>query len=667
MRVKALLSAVLGLMVLAVFAVAPASAAAPPLSAFARLPAIEQAVISPDGSRVALLGGPPGERIIFLAPVDGQDSVTVKLGQAWVQEITWIGNAYIVVNFSMLDKGTNLSNGQAYAYALNRNVVIDMQGKLVSSLLANTEWSRYALSQPVLRGLAQPAPTAFVWGLELSSNVLVNNTDTRLDRTTSDLIAAVWAVDVRTGKGVIVEKGGPTTSSWELDSKGEARVRWDYDGLSDELAVLARPKGKAGWTRLNLGDGDDALDFLGYSDPEDAVYLSGGQGDSVRLIRRSLADGSETPIQVDGAPRAISLIWDPYRIAPVAIVSQNDKASYQWLEPGLGAVQAKLSKAFAGKGVYLASWSEDRTRVVVRVSAPNSPPGWYLFDTKTNQASSLGDSYPELAGAALGTTTWITYKARDGKEISAYLTLPPGLAPGAKPPLIVFPHGGPAARDTYDFDWWVQAMATRGYAVLQPQFRGSSGFGEAFEKAGYEQWGGKMQDDLIDGVQALAGQGVADARRVCIVGASYGGYAALFGASVYPSVYRCGASVNGVSDLAQLFGSRSRAFGRDAAMVNALETMMGDPRAKAEAYRLASPVFRVTRQAAPILLIHGENDTTVPIQQSRSMQRALKANGFTGDLVVLKDDDHHLSSTASRQLMLESLFAFLDRWLPVGA
>ncbi len=665
-RVKAVVSSALGLLALALLCVSTATAAPPPVSAFARLPAIERAEISPDGSRVALLGGPSGERIIYLAPVDGKDSVTVRLGQAWVHDITWVGNAYLVVNFSMLDKGTNYSNGQSYAYALNRNVVIDMQGKLVSSLLANTEWSRYALSQPVLRGVAQPTPIAFVWGLDLSSEVYVNNNDTRLDRTTSDLIAAVWAVDVRTGKGSIVEKGAPATASWQLDIRGEARVRWDYDGLGDELGILARAKGKAGWTRLNLGDGDDALDFLGYSDPDDAVYLSGSLGESARLIRRSLVNGAETPIPVDGAPRSIRLMWDPYRIEPVAIVSQSDRPSYQWLEPGLGTVQAKLSKAFVGKDVYLASWSEDRTRVAVRVAGPSSPPAWYLFDTRTNQASALGESYPELAGAQLGTTSWITYKARDGLEIPAYLTLPPGLAPGAKPPLIVMPHGGPAARDDFDFDWWVQALATRGYAVLQPQFRGSAGFGDAFEEAGHKEWGGKMQEDLIDGVLALGERGVVDAKRVCIVGASYGGYAAMFSAAVYPSVYRCGVSLNGVSDLALLIGSRSRAFGRDTAMVNALETMMGDPRANAEAFRLASPVFRVTRQAAPILLIHGEDDTTVPIQQSRSLQRALKEAGKPVDLVVLKGDDHHLSSTASRTLMLESMFTFLDRWLPVA-
>ena len=655
------MSAVLGLIALAVISVAPARAAAPPVSAFARLPAIEQAVISPDGSRVALLGGPPGERIIFLAPVDGQNSVTVRLGQAWVRDITWVGNSYLVVNFSMLDKGTNYSNGQAWVYELNRNVVIDMQGKLVTALLANTEWSRYVVSQPILRAFDEAKPSVLIQGLDVTVGVRTGGTGTLIQPGGDDLIAAIWRVDVATGAATIAEKGTPYTQSWSLDLTGKPRVRWDYDGINDEAALFTRGKSRSTWQPLDLTDAG----YLGYSDPEDAVYLAEHKPDGVRLSRRSLADGSTTSIALDRPVQDLGMIWDPYTLTPVAISTQTDKPAYQWLDPGLGAVQAKLSKAFAGKDVYLFSWSKDRTRVVVRVAAPSSPPAWYLFDTRTNQASSLGESYPELAGAALGTTSWITYKARDGKEISAYLTLPPGLAPGAKPPLIVFPHGGPAARDDYDFDWWVQAMATRGYVVLQPQFRGSSGFGEAFEQAGYEQWGGKMQDDLIDGVLALAGQGVADASRVCIVGASYGGYAALYGATVYPSVYRCGVSVNGVSDLALLIGSKSRAFGKDTALVNALETMMGDPREKPEAYRLASPVFRVTRQASPILLIHGEEDTTVPIQQSRTMQRALKANGFTGDLVVLKDDDHHLSSTASRQLMLDSLFAFLDRWLPV--
>jgi dienelactone hydrolase len=664
--VKVVISAALALFGLAIFHVAPAQAA-PPVSAFGRLPAIESAVISPDGSRVALLGGPPDSRIIFLAPVDGQDSVTVKLGDAWVRDIQWVGNAYLVVNFTMLDKGTDYSSGREYAYSLNRNVVINMQGKLVASLLANTEWSRYAVSQPILGVLDGPRPTATVLGLDLSAEVYVNNSDTRIKSQGGDLIAALWNVDVTTGKGRIAERGNPLTRSWRVDAAGEARVRWDYDGDADEFSYFVRAKGKGGWSALGpLTAGGAMPDILGYSDADDSVYLLSRDAAGVSLLRRGLADGVTTPVALDKPATDLHLQWDSLSLSPVAIVTATDRPSYQWLDPQLAAVHARLTRAFAGRHVQLASWSKDRSLVVVRVDAPDSLPAWFLFDTRTNQASSLGESYPELAGAPLGKTTWMTYKARDGLEIPAYLTLPPGLAEGAKPPLIVMPHGGPASRDNFEFDWWVQALATRGYAVLQPQFRGSSGFGDAFERAGHRQWGDKMQTDLIDGILALAAKGTIDPDRVGIVGASYGGYAALFGATVYPSAYKCGVSVNGVAHLALLIGSKRRAYGNDTSLVNALVTMMGDSTNNPEGLRVASPVFRVTSQAAPILLIHGQDDTTVPFEQSRSMQRALRAAGKPGDLVVLKGDDHHLSSSATRIQMLEAQFAFLDRCLPVG-
>lgn len=663
---KALVSAVVGLMALTVFAAAPAMAA-PPVSAFARLPAIEQAVISPDGARIALLGGPPGERTIFLAPVDGQEAVTVKLGQAWVRSLRWVNSEYLIVNFSMLDKGTDYSNGREWAYALNRNVVISKEGKLVASLLANTEWSRYAVSQPVLGVLDGPKPSALILGLDLSLGVRTGGVGTLIQPTADELNWVLWRVDVATGDASIAEKGGPYTQSWDLDALGQPRLRWDYDGDLEMNAYYGRPKGKAAWSRIALADGKGGeLEVLGYSDPDDSVYLVGQEGAEARLFRRSLVTGETTAVTLDRPSRDLSLVWDPFRIAPVAVVTEAERASYQWLDPDLGKVQAKLVRAFAGRDVELVSWSMDRGRVVVRVTSPTSPPSFFLFDAKTNQASALGEAYPELAGATFGSTTWLTYKARDGQEIAAYLTLPPGHVEGAKPPLIVMPHGGPAARDHFEFDWWVQALATRGYAVLQPQFRGSTGFGSAFQEAGNRQWGGKMQEDLIDGVMAMAGKDIIDPARVCIVGASYGGYAALFGATVYPSAYKCAVSVNGVSDLSLFYGSKSRAYGRDAALVNSLITMMGDPRNDVEAYRLASPVFRVTPRTAPIMLIHGENDTTVPIQQSQTMQRALRTANKSVDYVVLKADDHHLSSTASRQLMLDSLFAFLDRHLPVG-
>jgi dipeptidyl aminopeptidase/acylaminoacyl peptidase len=335
-----------------------------------------------------------------------------------------------------------------------------------------------------------------------------------------------------------------------------------------------------------------------------------------------------------------------------------------WLDPEIGAVHASLSRAFKDKDVELRGWSADRTRFVVRVTAPSSPGVWYLFDKTRKELSPLGEEYPELKGAALGTTRWITYKARDGMEIPAYLTLPPGApAKGAKAPLIVLPHGGPGARDDYEFDFLPQFLASRGYAVLQPQFRGSWGFGKAFEDAGHGEWADKMQTDLLDGIAAAAATGDVDPARTCIVGASYGGYAALAGVAFHPENYRCAAAIAGVSDLGLLSVEQARLYGRDSGTMLEFRKMLGGaPSAKLLA---SSPVHQVAGIRAPILLIHGDKDTVVPIEQSLNMAQALKAAGKPVEMITLADENHYLTHAATRTQTLEALDAFLAKNLPV--
>ena len=274
----------------------------------------------------------------------------------------------------------------------------------------------------------------------------------------------------------------------------------------------------------------------------------------------------------------------------------------------------------------------------------------------------MGEAYPRLTAAALGSVRTLTYKARDGVMIPAYLTLPPS-STGKGLPLVVFPHDGPAARDDYVFDWMAQFLASRGYAVLQPQYRGSTGFGEAWLKAGRQQWGAQMQEDVTDGVAALVEQGVADPHRVGIIGVGFGGYAALSGVAFTHKVFRCAVSINGISDMpGQLgyirlhWGDYSQAF---ANWKNLLGSQFDKSAPEKSPHQLAS----LGGLNAPVLLLHAAQDTFVPPQQSESLAYVLKQWGKPVTFIKLDGDTHDLTRTASRTRVLSEIETFLDAHL----
>ena len=303
---------------------------------------------------------------------------------------------------------------------------------------------------------------------------------------------------------------------------------------------------------------------------------------------------------------------------------------------------------------------DDGQRIVVNAEGASRPPVFHLVDFAAKRADIINEAYPKLAGIKQGTVRVFEYPARDKYALMAYLTVPAD-TPEKNLPVVVLPHGGPESSDGGSFDWLAQFLASRGYAVLQPQFRGSAGLGKAHADAGRRQWGLRMQDDLTDGVKKLVADGIADPKRICIVGASYGGYAALAGAAFTPDLYACAVSISGVSDLPLMIGYDTRMSMAESSSIDYWHEHIGpatDPQVIAK-----SPARSAASVRAPVLLIHGTEDTVVPIEQSRLMAHALQESGKPVELIELPGEDHWLSQSATRIRMLTELERFLAKYL----
>ena len=353
--------------------------------------------------------------------------------------------------------------------------------------------------------------------------------------------------------------------------------------------------------------------------------------------------------------------------------------SYVLSDPDLQSLYQSALDAVPGQNVEIVSTADDPRKMIIRAEGREDPGSYYFLDFSTGASKPLGEDRAQIPSAWLGEQKQIAYTAGDGLEIEALLTLPPKPEPHGLP-LIVLPHDGPQTHDRLGFDWLAQALASRGYLVLQPNYRGSDGYGRAFMEAGYGQLGRKMQSDISDGVRYLAAQGLADPKRVCIVGVGMGGYAALTAAATEAATYRCAASLDGVSDpesfAAWLKGRQAmddqdqittlaadvrwpRTFEADPGSPQILKRYLGADGAAPVPVKLAAGV------AVPVLLVSESNVNAVPARQSRAMRDALQASGKDVDFVEVKSfADQVLATKETRLAALTALLDFLAKRNP---
>jgi dipeptidyl aminopeptidase/acylaminoacyl peptidase len=639
-------------------AMACGMAHAAPLEAYGRLPTMDMVSISPDGSKVAFVQVVNGKQAIVVdqlnpAAVVGEMPPTDQK----VRGLEWADNSHLVVVKSQsgyAQDGLESDLGEwefAYSFDLAKKKVTALYNKSHNggnaSLIADNETVSFTGIHGLTLRIVDGHPMAFADGYAFAGGT----------------VPALLSQDLATNSQRVVESGMASEQDrrWYFDDKGVARVQTTYDEKTHDW-ILRLKKGQGWADAYSIKASIETPYFAGFTADGASVLLKVLKDDGDYETKAlSLADGMLGAAGRDYDSYS-SLISDPVSHRVIGGMKIAMEPTYEFFDPKDQATWEAINKVFPNEQVDLVSWSNDRSKMVVKVTGPLHGVLLAVVDLASHKATPIGQTYAGITPNDVADVSIASYRAKDGMKIDAFLTLPTGREP-KNLPLIVLPHGGPAARDEAGFDWWAQALASRGYAVLQPQFRGSADLGWRLETAGFGEWGRKMQSDLSDGVRALAAAGLIDPKRVCIVGGSYGGYAALAGVTMEQGVYRCAVSYAGVSDLHRMIGGVWSAWvdaNKDSG-ARYLDRFVGAKQPSDPVFDKVSPIRHVADLNAPLLLIHGKEDTVVPYEQSVYMEAALKGAGKQVEFVTLPGEDHWLSHDATRQQMLQATVTFLEK------
>ena len=624
----------------------PISQAAPPLEAYGRLPALEQVSVSPSGQRYAMITVVGEARKLVVATSDDKPLLVAGLGDAKVRGIRWAGEDHVLVETSAtVTLGMDFSVDREELFGV---VAINvLTGKLTPI------FPRNGAIEPTVIGtygarLVDGQWFGFFGGITMD---LSHGGDYFLSHTYPDL----YRVNLDTGVPDKVASGSEVGDGWLVGPNGEVIARASYDQRQGDWKIM-----RGGFAGPVLASGNNpyggvTLEGLGRTPGALLVNVPKAHGNSVEEI--PLAGG--VALEVAESRYITETLHDRRTRTWIGYVQGGDVPELTMFDPQTAARVRGTRKAFPNQSVAFTSWSDDFNRIVVFTSGGDDSGTYWLVDIARGAADPIGHAYPDVPPEAVGPIRMVDWKAADGLQLHGVLSLPPG-RPAHNLPVVVLPHGGPEVRDYPVFDWWAQAFASRGYAVLQPNFRGSAGYGAGFVEAGQGQWGRKMQTDVSDGLAELVKEGIVDPKRACIVGGSYGGYAALAGVTVQHGLYRCAVADAGVADLGGMLAYEYAKRRAVSASTRYWKAFMGPESGFGE----ISPLRLAAKADAPILLIHGKDDTVVLYDQSRAMAKALQAAGKPVELVTMPNEDHWLSREATRIQMLKAAVAFVEKYNP---
>lgn len=470
----------------------------------------------------------------------------------------------------------------------------------------------------------------------------------------------VYHLDLRTGTLDLIERNPGDVVAWVADT--ELAVRGALAARDDGgFDFRIRTSRGAPWQTAVSWSAEDALNSgpIGFSGEGRSVFLRDSRdANAARLVKLDLASGAREVLAADPQYDVGPVLLHPDTREVQMVAFQRARQEWHVLDPSIEKDVAAISRL--GDGDFaITSRSDADDQWIVAFTEDDAPASYYRYQRPTGRAQFLFFTRPRLAEYLLAPMQPISYTARDGLTIHGYLTLPPGVAP-RRLPLVLNVHGGPWHRDVWGYDPEAQWLANRGYACLQVNFRGSTGYGKAFLNAGDREWGGKMHQDLVDGVNWAVAQGIADRDRLAIFGGSYGGYAALVGATFTPDLFRCAVSVVGPSNLVTFIRSIPPYW---TAYRSMLYRRVGNPDTEPEFLLSRSPLNFVDRIRIPILIAQGANDPRVKRSESEQIVAALRARGIDHEYLLFEDEGHGFAKPQNRLRFYAAAERFLARHL----
>ena len=627
--------------------------AAPSLEDYSRSWETNGVRLSPSGERYAYTVTQDGKVSLMVATTDGAPPVAINVGAAEIVSLGWAGDDRLLVAVSGIGKlGPGFTQDKARMQQINVfNLrthtafrVFEHKDNQVASIVEGSygvrqvdgHWYGYFGGMSQDRGAYTLGPA-----------------------TLRDL----YRVDLDTGDIKMLSRGSDQQDNWIIGPNGEVVAREQSEWQTGAWKVFAGPvNGRLlASGRSKLKEGAVAL---GQTPDELLLARPTEAGDHVTFQRLPLSGAAPTDIP-DLDSDASAIVVDTENGLWIGTTTKDDRPQVQFFSPALEAKVHAIYAAFPNQTVELKSWSDDFSKVVVFITGADSGT-YYLVDMTTHKADPVGYAYPNIAPEDVGPVRMIDYQAGDGLPLHAVLTLPPG-RPAKALPLVVLPHEAMTKRGYPVFVALAQALASRGYAVVQPNTRGSTGYGLVFASAAFGQLGRKTETDIADAVAALASQGMIDPKRVCIIGSGWGGYSALAGVTIEQGLYRCAVSVDGIADLRELVAATEANTLGVTSATRLVEDMVGAKSLVDPELGAMSPVKLAGRADAPVLLIYKSAALGRVTNQSQQMAAALRRAGKPVDELVLPPDGDAAELEASQIAMFKAAVAFIELHNPSDA